>query len=735
MADDKIALSIEIEADRAQMSLGELEKGFDGLKEKLKAQERVTDEGKAAFNRLATQMAQTSGEIKNMELAFEGLDKEQIASELGSVAGGIGDITASLVLMGGENETIEQMGASIEKAMAISMGLKGAIEGLSSANKLYNNLLKQGKVAIIAKSVAEKAAAAGTWLMTAAQTAFNVVMSMNPIALVVIAIAALVAGFILLGSNIKKVIDFALLPLTLVIDGVKAALRSLGLMESESAEQTKKAEEEKAAAVKKASEDKIKEYQKQITELQKLQDAHKRLSEEVIGDMEFEVAMLKAKGENSVKAEWDLLKQKKKLANEAHKLIYAELQDIKQVAVERRKLGENFTKEEADRYEALKILNEEAAEVTKKADQEIELYRAAHNKGVQDKRDKEAKEASDRRKAQREKDNNQLIEEAKALAEFNEEQARIKIQLIQDEGERKRAEIEYSAQLELEALEKKGALTFDAEMLIAQTKNKALADLEKTEEDKRFALEKEAQVKRDEYDKLLFDAKIANEQEETEKKKLQLEEDYQNNITRLEEEGLLTMELEFELLYTKEQALADIEKEFRDKAAAEKQAQRDKDFALASASIAALSALNKAATDTALLNAAGDEEKKEKIRKASFEREKKLNIAMALINGAQAVLAGFAQGGLPMAIVAGVTAAAQLAAIVATTYQGGGSVKEVDKTAPVEPSGAGAGGAGAQINAVTNTSTILGNQQVYVTETDITTTQNNVSVIEESATF
>ena len=87
------------------------------------------------------------------------------------------------------------------------------------------------------------------------------------------------------------------------------------------------------------------------------------------------------------------------------------------------------------------------------------------------------------------------------------------------------------------------------------------------------------------------------------------------------------------------------------KLAAEKQAQRDKDFALASASIGALSALNKAATDTALLNAAGDEVKKEKIRKASFEREKKLNIAMAAINGAQAVLAGFAQGGLPMAIV------------------------------------------------------------------------------------
>ena len=49
MADDKIALSIEIEADRAQMSLGELEEGFDGLREKLKATNRGTEEGRKAF--------------------------------------------------------------------------------------------------------------------------------------------------------------------------------------------------------------------------------------------------------------------------------------------------------------------------------------------------------------------------------------------------------------------------------------------------------------------------------------------------------------------------------------------------------------------------------------------------------------------------------------------------------------------------------------------------------------
>jgi len=107
---------------------------------------------------------------------------------------------------------------------------------------------------------------------------------------------------------------------------------------------------------------------------------------------------------------------------------------------------------------------------------------------------------------------------------------------------------------------------------------------------------------------------------------------------------------------------------------------------------------------------------------------------MAAINGAQAVLAGFAQGGLPMAIVAGVTAAAQLAAIVATTYQGGAGAG-VETPTETTPDGAGDAGGGVQLSPVSNTSTILGNQQVYVTETDITNTQNNVSVIEESATF
>jgi hypothetical protein len=734
MADDKIALSIEIEADRAQMSLGELEEGFDGLREKLKATNRGTEEGRAAFKELSTQMAQTGAEIKNIELGFESLDQDQIASEFGGLAGGIGDVTASLVLMGGENETIEQMGKSIETAMAISMGFKGAIEGASAGMKLYNNMIKTGKLQVILYSAAAKAAAIAT-------KALNLIMKANPIGLVVAGITAAVVAYKSFSKESKEA-SFAQTAFTDASN--KAQIATV----------TQKIELNKLIKV--AKDDTLSKRQRQaaIEDLNKLApDYLGNITLETINTKEATAAIgayvegLERKARAAalqnelVRIETELI-ENNRIIREGSDEQYLEVLLAKESEIPRLKEQKkaildlmNAENNETDAYVGNSAKKAEADKAAAEAKKSWFKIWETTEKAISDKGKETIKKTREQREKDREEARKQLIEDAKTLADFEEEQARIKIQLIQDEGERARAEIEYNSQLELEALEKKGTLTFDAEMLIAQKKNQALADLEKAEDDKRFAAEKEAQAKKDEYNKLLFDAKVANEKEETERQKLQLEEDYKNNIATLEEQGLLTMELEFELMYAKEQALADIQKEFREKAAAEKQAQRDKDFALASAAIGALSALNKAATDTALLNAAGDEEKKEKIRKASFEREKKLNVAMALINGAQAVLAGFAQGGLPMAIVAGVTAAAQLAAILATTYQGGGSVKQVDNTAPVEPDGAGAGGAGAQINPVTNTSTILGNQQVYVTETDITSTQNNVSVIEESATF
>lgn len=68
------------------------------------------------------------------------------------------------------------------------------------------------KTAIVGRMIAEKAAAVVTWTMTAAQTALNAVMSANPIALVVLAVAALTAGVIAAYKNFdgfRRIVDAA----------------------------------------------------------------------------------------------------------------------------------------------------------------------------------------------------------------------------------------------------------------------------------------------------------------------------------------------------------------------------------------------------------------------------------------------------------------------------------------------------------------------------------------------
>lgn len=96
-------------------------------------------------------------------------------------------------------------------ATAVKTFGTNALSAGKSAGTFVLNLGKSaaGFVAHAAKATASTAAMAAhkaasiagtvaTKTMTVAQSALNVVMSMNPIALVVIAIAALVAGFVLL---------------------------------------------------------------------------------------------------------------------------------------------------------------------------------------------------------------------------------------------------------------------------------------------------------------------------------------------------------------------------------------------------------------------------------------------------------------------------------------------------------------------------------------------------------
>ena len=137
----------------------------------------------------------------------------------------------------------------------------------------------------------------------------------------------------------------------------------------------------------------------------------------------------------------------------------------------------------------------------------------------------------------------------------------------------------------------------------------------------------------------------------------------------------------------------------------------------------------------------GDARRAEFERKA-FERQKKLQIAQALISAAQGVVSIFSQPlkPLPLKIIEVValasTTAAQISKIKATQFNGGGS----GSIGSVGVGGASDGANGVPINNISNTASLIDQEQqnvtqVVVVETDITNTQNTVAAVTESATF
>ena len=201
---EKIALEIDIDAKGSVQSLGQLEQEAERLNEEL----RKVPLGSQAFKDLQKELIGVNKEIKNTELAMESLDNEQVASELGSVAGAVGDVSAAFVLLGGGNGAIEQTVQKIEKAIGISMAFKGTIEGTQSALKLFNNLVKTGTIFQKANNIVTKAATVIMGLFSKSvnvtSTSFRVLkgaIAATGIGLLVVAVGELVSLFMSMGDE------------------------------------------------------------------------------------------------------------------------------------------------------------------------------------------------------------------------------------------------------------------------------------------------------------------------------------------------------------------------------------------------------------------------------------------------------------------------------------------------------------------------------------------------------
>jgi tape measure domain-containing protein len=151
-----------------------------------------------------------------------------------------GVVTASLALRAGElaaapvyfaNNVMRLQSVTIERQLAIAKGTATAATTAGVAATIRERVAKVASTAAtIAMSVAQKAAAAGQWLLNAA-------MSANPIALVVIAIAALVAGLVWfftqteLGKAIwAGFVGFLGEAWTNIVAGITATLQVLGMV-------------------------------------------------------------------------------------------------------------------------------------------------------------------------------------------------------------------------------------------------------------------------------------------------------------------------------------------------------------------------------------------------------------------------------------------------------------------------------------------------------------------------
>ena len=198
---EKVALEIDINAKGATTSLGQLEDEAERLNEEL----RKVPLGTKAFKDLKTELIGVNKQIKNTELSMEALDNEQVASELGSVAGAVGDVSAAFILLGGGGGALEDTVRNIEKAIGVSMAFKGVIEGTQSGMKLFNNVIQNSSLiqkanTIITQTMTVVMKVLGITVNTTSR-AFNLLKG----AIVATGIGALV---IAIGFAIQKIMEF-----------------------------------------------------------------------------------------------------------------------------------------------------------------------------------------------------------------------------------------------------------------------------------------------------------------------------------------------------------------------------------------------------------------------------------------------------------------------------------------------------------------------------------------------
>ena len=650
---EKIALELDIDTKGATTTLGQLEQEAERLNEEL----RKVPLGSKAFKDLKSELIGVNKQIKNTELSMEALDNEQVASELGSVAGAVGDVSSAFILLGGSGGTLEETVQNIEKAIGVSMAFKGAIEGVASGRKLLNNIIKnstalqKGNLALTkATTIANKALGLSTDTATKSFKLMRGALIATGIGALVVLIGTLIANW----DKVTKALGTTTEAQQAYNDATAKAIDSIG-KELDAADKLQKTlkddtrtREEKVQAVK----DLQKEYPGLLDNVDAEKDGLIAVSEQLTKNIE--LITIKAQLEALAELRQEKTKENLKLIVDAQTGVNVGLTDYA-AALSLGVSGQEF-----------------ANFATTKA--------IAENKKYQEGIDG-------------------LTESLKIKMKVAIEGGAVDAEMIAEEAERLK---------ELEKLEKEAAANAKKRADAAAKRAKRLAD-------------EEAKAKK-EADDLMFAAR-----KEINNRRV-IEEIETNN--KLKEEEKSTLE-----------TLSGFYKAYYDKQREEQQKELERQIALEDAKLS-LAADGVAALINLTTAFAKDNEKSQK---RAFEINKRLQIAQAIIQtyqGANAIFASAAANPATVLfpaqpfIAAGIAIANGLANVATISKQqfqssspGGGGRNAPDFS--------GGGGTAPQLSPVTNTSTIVpqGPTQVFVTETDITNTQNQVNVIQGQATL
>jgi hypothetical protein len=177
----------------------------------------------------------------------------------------------------------------------------------------------------------------------------------------------------------------------------------------------------------------------------------------------------------------------------------------------------------------------------------------------------------------------------------------------------------------------------------------------------------------------------------------------------------------------------------------------DQGFETAKQAANAIASVNAISIGKKLKNVEKGSKEEEKILKQQFEQQKKMNLAMAAINGAQAILAILSVPDFTLGIASGIRIAASIAAtaasisaIASTSFEGGGSAPPPPGNTP-PPSSTGQMATPNMFGSKNNLNNVGGENQnsnqstpnftvtAVVSETEMTNTQNRVNRIQRNA--